>query len=136
MVDDAFKSASEQTEAIRQGRLKSRDLVELYLGRIERFDGALNAVVTLDAATARQLPDEADRAVSRGGTRGRLHGIPVTIKDLIDTAGMRTTAGSPEMRERVPTSDALAVARLRSAGAIIGFLIASFAVCISVVAEN
>jgi len=119
MKELAFSSARNLAAAIRRRRLKSRDLIESYLARIERFNPAINAVVTLDADGARRRADQADRRAARDRFLGPLHGIPITIKDLLDTAGMRTTAGAPVMRDRVPTRDAPSVRRLRDAGAII-----------------
>ncbi|MPY93629.1 MAG: amidase, partial [Acidimicrobiia bacterium] len=119
MDEIAFRSASQLTRELREGQLSSRDLLELYLERIERLDGKLNAVVTVDAAAARAAADAADAARRRGQPLGPLHGLPVTVKDCIETAGLRTTAGAPELAEHVPVADAVAVARLRAAGAVL-----------------
>jgi amidase len=114
-----FLSASEVALAVREGRLSALDVVERQLDRIERHNAALNAIVTLDADGARRRAREADRAVAMGEIRGKLHGVPVTIKDSFDTAGLRTTSGYRPYARRVPVEDATAVARLRAAGAII-----------------
>jgi amidase len=111
--------AAELAAAIRDGRASSRDAVEACLARIAASNQALNAVVTLDEAGARAAADEADRAVRDGGPLGPLHGVPVTIKDTFETAGIRSTAGSRRMASYVPKRDATAVARLRAAGAIV-----------------
>src|SRR6476619_5191614 len=117
--DDPFASATALAAAIRSGAISSRDLLELYLGRIERFNPTLNAIVTLDADRARAEADAADAAVARGDQLGPLHGVPITIKDSIETAGMRTTSGAKRLADYVPERDADSVARLRAAGAII-----------------
>ena len=104
---------------MRERRVACRDVVELYLSRIEKHNGALNAVCTLDAAGARRRAVEADEALSRGKPWGPLHGVPMTIKDALETAGVRTTGGHPPLKDYVPARDAPAVARLRAAGAIL-----------------
>lgn len=114
-----FLTASEVAHAIRNGELSARDVVEKQLDRIARYNPALNAVVTLDADTARRRARDADRAVSAGEFRGRLHGVPITVKDFFDTAGLSTTSGYRPFARRVPAEDATAVVRLRQAGAII-----------------
>jgi amidase len=116
---DPFSSAVELAAAIRARRVEARELVELYLTRIGKHNGALNAVCTLDAAGARQRAREADEALKRGVTWGPLHGVPMTIKDAIETAGVRTTGGHPPLKDYVPPRDASAVASLRKAGAIL-----------------
>jgi amidase len=105
-------------------RIRSRDLsavevMEAHLARIEQVNPHLNAIVTLDAEGARRAAADADRALSAGREPGLLHGLPIAVKDLEDTAGMRTTYGSTIYRDHVPTEDALLVARLRRAGAIV-----------------
>ena len=119
MDDLALQSAVELAAAVRAGRTTSRDLVEMYLDRIDRWDGALNAVVTVDADGARRRADALDAEHDAGHSRGPLHGVPMTVKDAFATAGIRTTSGSTERAGHVPTEDALAVARLVAAGAVI-----------------
>ncbi len=121
MADDttATRTASELASAIQAGELRSRELLELYLDRIERLDGDVNAVVTVDAERARAAADAADDALARGDELGPLHGLPVTIKDAIETEGIRSTGGARELVDHVPVSDAPAVARLKAAGAIV-----------------
>ena len=99
--------------------LSSRELLELYLDRIERLDGPVNAVVTLDVERARVAADAADDAAARGDALGPLHGLPITIKDAIETEGIRSTGGARELTDHVPAADAPAVARLKAAGAIV-----------------
>ena len=118
-VIDPFASATKLAVALRQRTCSSRELLELYLGRIERHNPDLNAVVTLDAEGALAAADAADAALARGDATGPLHGLPITIKDCLATAGMRTTAGASELADYIPEQDATAVARLRAAGAIV-----------------
>lgn len=115
----ALLTASEVARAIRTGQLSAAEVVEAQLGRIEKFNPALNAIVTLDADNARCRAREADRALAAGQVWGPLHGVPVTLKDSFDTAGLRSTSGYRPFRDRVPVEDATPVARLREAGAII-----------------
>jgi len=103
---------------IKARRVSPVEVVEAYRARIERLNPALNAIVTLD-------PDLLDRArkaeaaLDRGDVLGPLHGVPITIKDTIATAQLRTTSGSPIRADYIPAKDATAVARLKGAGAII-----------------
>lgn len=99
--------------------MSSREAVEASLARIAQVNPALNAVVVLDATRARAAADAADAAVARGDAMGPLHGVPITVKDSFDTAGLVTTWGTPGRRAFVPAEDATAVARLRAAGAIV-----------------
>jgi len=116
----ATSTAVELAAAIRAKEISSRELLELYLERIERLDrGKVNAVVTLDAERARAAAAAADDALARGDDLGPLHGLPITIKDAIATEGIRSTGGAVELRDHVPTEDAPAVARLKAAGAIV-----------------
>src|SRR5262245_43290386 len=119
MTDLAFRSAVELMAAIRDREIGCRELLEHYLQRVERFNPQINAVVTLDVERARARADEADTALARGERWGPLHGLPMTIKDAMETAGMRTTCGAPTLADHVPAEDADAVARLRAAGAVI-----------------
>jgi amidase len=115
----AQESASVLAERLRRRELGSRELVDLYLDRIDRLNPGLNAVVTLDAERARAEAAAADQAAARGEDLGPLHGLPVTVKDSIETASLRTTCGTPELAGYVPERDATAVARLRAAGAVV-----------------
>jgi amidase len=117
--DFAWLSATEQLAALNAGEVSSAELVELYLSRISAHNPSLNAIVTIDADAARCAASEADAARSRGDDLGPLHGLPITVKDSYETAGMRTVCGRPDLADYVPTEDAEAVARLRRAGAII-----------------
>ena len=121
MVDDsiATRSASELAAGIHGKEFSSRELLDLYLDRVDRLDGPVNSVVTLDAERARTAADAADAALARGDAVGPLHGLPVTIKDAIETEGIRSTGGARELTDHVPAADAPAVARLKDAGAIV-----------------
>lgn len=118
-LDPCAASASAIAAAIREGRLSSRDAVEACLARIDEVNPRLNAVVALRARHACTDADAADLAVSRGQPLGPLHGVPITVKDSFDTAGLTTTWGTLGRKGFVPTEDATAVARLRAAGAIV-----------------
>ncbi|MDE3193614.1 MAG: amidase [Chloroflexota bacterium] len=105
-------------EGIRSRRVSAEELVRACLARIERLEPALHAFITVTADEVISAARESDRAVAAGAARP-LEGIPVAVKDLFDTRGMRTTAGSAILRDRVPGEDAVVVAKLRSAGAVI-----------------
>lgn len=119
MDELSFLSAREQARRIKQKKLSSLELVDHVLARIERLNPPLNAVVTLDAEGARTAARRADTAAARGELLGPLHGVPMTIKDSFEVAGMRTTSGAPALADYVPKQDAIVVQRLRAAGAII-----------------
>ncbi|MHB8682789.1 MAG: amidase family protein, partial [Dehalococcoidia bacterium] len=91
MSDLPFASATGLVEALRGKRISSRELLDIYLHRIERYNPKVNAVVTLDEEAARTEALRADEDLARGTSHGRLHGLPMTIKDSFETAGMRTT---------------------------------------------
>src|SRR3954452_25147173 len=117
--DFAFATAREQLASLDTKSVSSAELVELYLSRIATHNAPLNAIVTIDADGARRAAKQADVARSRGQSLGSLHGLPITVKDSYETAGIRTVCGRPDLADYVPTQDAEAVARLRRAGAII-----------------
>jgi amidase len=112
-------SAGDLAEAIRSKKLTSRAVVEAHLDQIAKVNPKLNAIVQLTAESARKEADEADAALARGEIRGALHGVPVTIKDTLETMGVICTGGTKGRAGFVPKADATAVARLRAAGAII-----------------
>ena len=117
--DLAFLSAVDHLDLLRRREVSSRELLDLYLRRFEVHNPAINAIVTLDADRARARAAEADEATARSESFGPLHGLPVTIKDVFETAGLRTTAGDPQLKDHVPERDAVLVARVRAAGAVI-----------------
>lgn len=119
MDDLPFLSATRLAAMIRERELSSTEVVNACLQQIERHNPALNAVVTLDEAGARARARQADAAIAQGEYWGPLHGVPIVLKDAIETAGIRTTAGHPPLANYVPTVDAPVVARLRAAGAVI-----------------
>ena len=112
------KSATELVALIRSRAVSSAEVVKAHLQRIERLNPQLNAIVAL-APDAMDRARVADAALAKGEDAGPLHGLPVTVKDTIETAGLRTTSGSRLLADHVPDRDALVVARLKSAGAII-----------------
>jgi amidase len=115
----ATATARQLEDELRARRLSSRELLDTYLERIDQLDPPINAVVTLDRDRAYAAADRADDAAVRGDWLGPLHGLPITIKDAIEVAGVRSTGGATELGEYVPTVDAPSVARLKSAGAIV-----------------
>jgi amidase len=121
MSDAAFwrGTATDLAARIRRREISAVEVMDAHLARIERVNPLLNAIVTVDADGARLAAAEADRTLAAGATAGVLHGLPIAVKDLEDTAGMRTTYGSPIYRDHVPREDGLLVARLRRAGAIV-----------------
>jgi aspartyl-tRNA(Asn)/glutamyl-tRNA(Gln) amidotransferase subunit A len=104
---------------IRRGGVSSVELTETCLQRIEKLNPVLNAFITVMADEARAQARQADAEIQAGKYRGPLHGIPIGLKDLVDTAGIRTTAASELFKDRVPDSDAEVVRRLKVAGAVL-----------------
>lgn len=119
MDEPALWTIGQMSSAIGAKQVSSRELLENYLGRVEKLNPSLNAVVTLDAERALEAARAADEATARGASSGRLHGIPATIKDAIETEGIRSTGGANELATHVPAADAPAVARLRNSGAVV-----------------
>lgn len=106
-------------DAVLAGELSAAEVLEAHLERIEAVNPELNAIVTLVAERAREEAAAADRRRARGEPLGLLHGLPIAVKDVMDTEGIRTTQGSRIYADRVPDADALIVRRLRAAGAIV-----------------
>ena len=117
MSETAFRGGLELAQMIRNRQIGCVELLELYLERAHRFNGALNAIVEWDEERARQRARDDDAALVRGELRGPLHGVPMTIKESFDIAGLHTTRGNPVWKDNVAKQDALAVERLRAAGA-------------------
>ena len=111
-------SAVELAARLARKQVSARDVMTAHLAQIERLNPKVNAIVTLVAERAMAGAAMADEAIARGHPIGPLHGLPVAHKDLVDTAGIRTTRGSPFYRDHVPERDALIVTRIRAAGAI------------------
>ena len=114
----SYRSATWLSAAIRAREVSSVEVVEACLGRIAEVNPRLNAVVRL-ADDALELARRADAGLAAGDETGPLHGVPFTIKDSLDTAGLVTTAGTIGWRNRVPDRDATVVARLKAAGGIL-----------------
>lgn len=112
-------SLREASDLLHRRALSPVELTDAYLGRIERLNPALNAYLTITADAARAAARQADAELGGGVDRGPLHGIPLGLKDLIATAGVRTTAGSKILADWVPDEDATVVRRLREAGAVV-----------------
>src|SRR6185295_12028427 len=118
MNDLSLQSITFLAAQIAARKVSPVEVLKAHLDRIKEINPQLNAIVTL-APDAMQQAREADAAVTRGDALGPLHVVPVTVKDTIETAGLRTTSGSAMRAEFVPKRDAPAVARLKAAGAII-----------------
>jgi amidase len=103
---------------LRRREVSAREVITAHIERVEALDGAINAVVTRCFEAALAQAARADAALAGGSEPGLLHGLPVAHKDLVDTAGVRTTYGSPLFAEHVPDTDALVVRRMSQAGAI------------------
>jgi amidase len=112
-------TATELASLIRRRGASSQEVLEAHLGQIATHNPALNAIVTLGEEQARRRARETDEALARGEVWGPLHGVPITIKDVFETAGLRTTSSFRPLAAYVPRQDAAVVARLRTAGAII-----------------
>jgi len=115
---DPFSTATDLVAALRARRVTSTELTELYIRRIERHDGRLNAVVVRDFERARQRARAADEAGAPGERRPLL-GLPITLKESINVAGLGTTCGVPEWKGYVSPHDAPAAARLHAAGTVL-----------------
>jgi len=109
---------SEASELLRAKKLSPVELTQDCLKRIERLNPNLNAFITITAESALDEARRAESEILRGQSRGPLHGIPIALKDLVDTAGVRTTAASGLFRDRVPAQDAYLVRRLKAVGAV------------------
>src|SRR5262245_50766813 len=115
----ALQSLADVSELIRQGRISPVDLVATCLDRIERLQPKLNAFITVAADSARHAAKVAEGEIQQRRWKGPLHGVPVGVKDFYDTAGLKTTAAFEHFKGRVPRKDAVAVERLKEAGAIV-----------------
>ncbi|MEU6641913.1 amidase family protein [Saccharomonospora sp. NPDC046836] len=111
-------STRELAARIATGKLSAREALADHLARIDSVDPTINAIVTRDDERAYERADRADAWYARGERLGPLHGVPLTHKESTDTAGLRTTRGSPLLVDNVPTRDALIIARLRAAGVV------------------
>jgi amidase len=119
MNDAIYWSASTLARALRAGQLSSREMVDACLARIDVVNPSINAVVQLVPERARSEADALDKLAASGHFKGPLHGVPITLKDSLDTAGIISTGGTLGRRDFVPQQDAPVVARLRAAGAVL-----------------
>jgi amidase len=119
MLDAPFRSARQLAADIKKRKIGCLELLDLYLARVEKHDGALNAVVVRDFDRARTRARAADRALARRAVWGPLHGVPMTIKESYDVAGLPTTWGVPLYKNRIATKNAVVVDRLLAAGVVL-----------------
>jgi Asp-tRNA(Asn)/Glu-tRNA(Gln) amidotransferase A subunit family amidase len=115
----AFAPVTQLSRWIERRQLTSDRLTRIYLGRIEKLNPKINAIITLTKDHALARAAQADREIAAGKYRGPLHGIPYGVKDLLDTAGIATTYGAEPFRDRVPKEDSIVVRRLDEAGAVL-----------------
>src|SRR5580698_307291 len=115
----AYAPVSKLSRWIERRKLTSERLTNIYLERIQKFDPKLRCVITVPREHAIARAKQADAEIAAGKYRGALHGIPYGVKDLMDTAGIRTTWGAEFYRDRVPTTDSAVVRRLNDAGAVL-----------------
>jgi amidase len=119
MVDLPFRSAKELAAVIRKKKVGCLELLDTYLGRVEKYNPRLNAIIATDVEGARKRARAADKALSKGTVWGLLHGVPMTIKESYDVVGMPTTWGVPELKDNYPKRNALAVDRFLAAGVVL-----------------
>jgi amidase len=119
MTDLTFAPAHQLAQMIRDRQVSAVAVVTAHLAQIDRHNPQLNAICTLNAENALNRAKAADLALDRGENWGRMHGVPITVKDIFETAGLRTTAGYIPLKDYIPQQDATIVGRLRAAGAIV-----------------
>ena len=119
MKELIFLTATELASLIREHRVSSQEVLDAHLSHIAKHNPSLNAIVTLNKEGACQRAKEADEALACNEVWGPLHGVPITIKDVFETEGLRTTSGFKPLSSYIPKQDATVVRRLRNAGAII-----------------
>ena len=119
MSDLLYQSATAIARAVREREVSAVEVVQAHLDRIEAVNPALNAVVALCAERAMDEARDADAAIARGDDGGPLRGVPMTVKDSHDTEGVVSTGGTLGRQDFIPDADAVAVARMRAAGAIV-----------------
>jgi aspartyl-tRNA(Asn)/glutamyl-tRNA(Gln) amidotransferase subunit A len=117
--DPAALTLKAASELLRRKAVSSVELTQACLHRIDRYNSTLNAFITITGEQALKSASDMDGELRRGKWRGALHGIPVALKDNIDTAGIRTTAASELFKDKVPSEDAEPVRKLKLAGAVI-----------------
>src|SRR5436305_11298474 len=119
MEERAFASATRLAGEIRDRRIGCLELLDHYLARAERYNPALNAIVAWQTERAREGASAADAALARGEVWGPLHGVPVTVKESFNVAGLPTTWGNPPWKDNIAADNAVLVERLLAAGAVI-----------------
>ncbi|MBP6701014.1 MAG: amidase, partial [Halioglobus sp.] len=118
-IDLANLSIEQAARALRDRELSPLELTDAYLDRIERLNPRINAYITVTAERAREDARRATEELAAGRARGPLHGIPIAHKDLYETAGIRTTAGSKIHADHIPRTDCMVARKLRDAGTIL-----------------
>ena len=116
MTDIAFAPARKLASMIRNKKIGALELLDHYIARIEKYNSKLNAIIAADFDSARKRAKGADRALAKGKSWGPFHGVPITIKEAFDVAGMPTTWGAPEFKTNIAKTDAVAVQRWKAAG--------------------
>jgi len=119
MLSLPFRSAKQLAALIRRKKIGCLELLDLYLGRVERYNPKLNAIIFMNTEGARKRAKQADRALARKEVWGPLHGVPMTIKESYDVAGMPTTWGVPQYKDNYAKKNSLAVDRLLKAGVVL-----------------
>ncbi|TJW31309.1 MAG: amidase [Mesorhizobium sp.] len=114
-----FSSTTDLAAAIRGRRISAEEALDAHLAQIDTHNGHINAVISLDREGARSQAKKADAALARGEALGPLHGVPFTLKDMHETAGMKTTAGFPPFADYVASHDSPVVSRLKAAGGVL-----------------
>src|SRR5580765_1157460 len=114
-----MRTIAETSDLLRRRAISPVDLTQECLETIARLNPTLNAFITITAESALQEAAMAEQEIAAADYRGPLHGIPIGLKDLIDTASVRTTAASAVFKDRIPTEDAVVVKKLKAAGAVL-----------------
>src|SRR5450432_414864 len=114
-----MRTLAEAADLLRRREISPVDLTKECLEAIARLNPTLNAFITVTADSALEEANLAENEIAAGNYRGPLHGIPTGLKDLIDTADVRTTAASAAFNDRIPTEDAVVVKKLKAAGAVL-----------------
>ncbi|WP_246740850.1 amidase family protein [Mesorhizobium sp. NZP2298] len=118
-MDIAFSSITNLAAAIAQRKISAIEALDAHLAQTDRHNEGVNAVILLDRESAYSQAKKADAALGRGAAPGSLHGVPFTLKDTHDTAGMKTTVGFPAFADYVASDDSPVVARLKAAGGVL-----------------
>lgn len=119
MTDLSFESAVDLVKAIKSRKIRSIELLEHYIERMQRYNPQINAIIATDLDNARERALEADQALDKGEDWGVLHGLPMTIKDSFEVTGMPCTSGSPDLKDYHPSKNAFVVQKLVDEGAVI-----------------